>query len=168
MNDKLGESVAAPHFSLYDEPHLPRGMGSRLYDGDGRPTARRALVEDGILKTWLLDVYNARRLERDPTMGSTTNLVVAPGQRSPGAIIDDVERLIWVDGFLGGNSNAATGRYSFGIRGTLFENGEAVAPISEMNISGYVIFPLKLENSGNCTNYRSRVFVQYYCYLKDE
>jgi len=138
LSDKLGEMVASPGFSLLDEPHLPRGLGSRLHDGDGRPTAPRTLVDKGRLNQWLISVYYARKLDRLPTSGGTSNLVVPPGSRTPEAILKDLDWAIQVDGFLGGNSNAATGRYSFGIRGTLFEKGEAVAPISEMNISGSI------------------------------
>jgi len=138
LSDKLGEMVASPSFTLLDEPHLPRGLGSRLHDGDGRPTAARTLVEKGRLNQWLISVYYARKLDRPPTSGGTSNLVVAPGSRTPAEILSDLDWAIQVDGFLGGNSNAATGRYSFGIRGTLFEKGEAVAPISEMNISGSI------------------------------
>lgn len=138
MADKLGERVASSAFSLLDEPHLPKGMGSRLYDGDGRPTQRRTIIEDGVLQHWLINVYYGRKLERAPTTGGTSNLVVPIGQRSCVDILGDLNWAIQVDGFLGGNSNPATGRYSFGIRGTLFENGVAVKPISEMNISGSI------------------------------
>ena len=138
MSDKLGESVASSAFNLLDNPHLPKGMGSRPYDGDGRPTQSRTLIEDGILKHWLVNVYYGRKLNRTPTTGGTSNLVVPPGSRSCSDILSDIDWAIHVDGFLGGNSNATTGRYSFGIRGTLFENGVAVRPISEMNISGSI------------------------------
>jgi PmbA protein len=138
MSEKLGERIGAASFSLVDDPHVVRGMGSRLYDGDGRPTQRRTLVDKGILQTWFLDLYNARRLKRPPTVGSTSNLIVAPGGRTPEAILGDTAWAIHVDGFLGGNSNPATGRFSFGIRGTLWEQGQPVAPVSEMNITGSI------------------------------
>ena len=138
MSDKLGESVASSAFTLMDVPHLPRGMGSRMFDGDGRPTQPRTIIEDGILQHWLVNVYYGRKLERAPTTGGTSNLVVPAGSRSCADILGDLDWAIHVDGFLGGNSNPATGRYSFGIRGTLFQNGVAVKPISEMNISGSI------------------------------
>ncbi len=138
LSDKLGKTVASSAFNLLDEPHIIRGMGSRLHDGDGRPTQPRTLVEAGRLNHWLVNVYYGRKLDREPTTGGTSNLVVPPGARSPIEILSDLDWAIQVDGFLGGNSNAATGRYSFGIRGTLYQNGEAVAPISEMNISGTI------------------------------
>lgn len=138
LSDKLDQAVASSAFTLIDDPHLSRGMGSRSYDGDGRPTARRTLVEDGRLTQWLVGLYYARKLEQEPTTAGTSNLLVPEGSRSVEDILADLDWCIHVDGFLGGNSNAATGRYSFGIRGTLYENGEAVAPVSEMNISGSI------------------------------
>jgi len=136
--DKLGEQVGAEGFNLFDEPHLARGLGSRPYDGDARPTRSRALFENGRLQTWLLDTYYARRMDRPATTGGTTNLVVPPGDRSVEAILKDQEWAIRVEGFLGGNSNPATGMYSFGIHGTLFHHGEVASAVSEMNISGSV------------------------------
>jgi PmbA protein len=138
LESKLGEQIAASNFNLLDDPHIPRGLGSRPHDGDGRPTVARDLVKDGVLQTWLLNVYYARRLNRTPTTSSPSNLMVPQGDASPMDLIADLPWAIQVDGFLGGNSNAATGKYSFGIRGTLFEKGQPVAPISEMNITGSV------------------------------
>jgi len=136
--DKLGEQVGSKGFNLTDEPHLPRGQGSRPFDGDGRPTQRRELFKDGVLQTWLLDVYYGRRMDRAPTTGGTSNLVVPPGTRSVAEILRERDWAIRVEGFLGGNSNAATGRYSFGIHGTLFRNGEVAGAVSEMNITGSI------------------------------
>jgi PmbA protein len=138
LDSKLGERIASTNFNLFDDPHIPRGLGSRPHDGDGRPTVARDLVKDGILQTWLLNVYYARRLKLEPTTSAPSNLMVPVGESSPIELIADLPWAIQVDGFLGGNSNAATGKYSFGIRGTLFEKGEPVAPISEMNITGSV------------------------------
>lgn len=138
LADKLGKQVASSAFNLIDDPYLSRGMGSRTYDGDGMPTSKRTLVENGHLTQWLVNVYYGRKLEREPTSGGTTNLVVPVGSRSIDQILSSLDWGIHVDGFLGGNSNPATGRYSFGIRGTLYENGKALGSVSEMNISGSV------------------------------
>lgn len=138
LADKLGKQIAASGFNLMDDPHICRGLGSKAYDSDGRPTKKRSLVEDGILQTWLIDVYHSRRLNREPTVSDISNLVVPAGARTPAEIVADREWVILVDGFLGGNSNPTTGRYSFGIRGTLYEDGKAVSPISEMNITGSI------------------------------
>jgi len=138
LHDKLNQTVASSAFTLIDDPHVIRGMGTRSYDGDGRPTRVRTLVDSGTLKEWLVGVYYGRKLGIEPTSAGTSNLIVPIGTRSVEAILGDLDWCIHVDGFLGGNSNPATGRYSFGIRGTLFERGEPVAPVSEMNISGSI------------------------------
>jgi PmbA protein len=138
LSDKLGQTIAASGFNLIDDPHVLRGMGSRPHDSDGRPAQRRDLVQNGVLQTWLIDIYHSRRLEREPTVGDISNLLVPPGTRSPAEILAERDWVIHVDGFLGGNSNPTTGRYSFGIRGTLYEKGEAVTPVSEMNITGSI------------------------------
>jgi PmbA protein len=136
--DKLGQQIASTAFNLRDEPHIERGLASRPFDSDGRPTVARDLFKDGVLQTRLLDIYYARKMNLAPTSGSTSNLVIPPGQRSPQQILEDLDWVIRVEGFLGGNSNPATGRYSFGINGTLFERGAPTAAISEMNITGSI------------------------------
>ena len=137
--EKLGERIAAEGFSLYDDPLRPRGLASRRYDGDGLPAVRRAIIEDGRLQSWLINTYNARRLGRPVTTGSTSNLLIPAGVRSPEAIVQSLPRVIRVDSFLGGNTNAATGDFSFGIQGALFEGGAKVASLSEMNVSGNLL-----------------------------
>ena len=93
------------------------------------------MSRNGELRSFFVDLYNSRRLKCAPT-GGASNLVIPAGERSPADIIAALPRVIRVDGFLGGNTNAITGDFSFGISGTLFENGEPVAAVSEMNISG--------------------------------
>ena len=136
LDGKLGQRVAARGFDLLDEPHIVRGAGSRLFDGDGFPTRPRALVRGGELQCFLMNQYYARKLGRDPTTGSTSNMVIPPGARSPQAIAADLPRAIRVESFLGGNANSTTGDFSFGIRGTLLEHGQATRSVSEMNIAG--------------------------------
>jgi len=139
LADHLGKKVASPSFSMFDDPLVTRGVGSRNTDGDGRPTRRRPIVEDGVLQTFFIDVYNGRRLKRPPTTGSASNIVVPPGDRSVSELASALPKAILVDGFLGGNSNPTTGDFSFGIRGALLENGERVAAVSEMNVSGNIL-----------------------------
>ena len=136
MAGKLGERIAAAGLSLYDQPLLPRAPGSRPHDGDGLPSKRRAILEDGVLQMYFLGVYNARRLKMAPTTGGASNLVVPPGARTEAEIQAGLKRAIRVEGFLGGNSNATSGDFSYGILGTLIEDGQPVRPVSEMNVSG--------------------------------
>ncbi len=148
--DKLGEQVAASGLSLWDEPMIPRGLGTRPFDGDGMAPRRRPILEEGLLKTWLLDVYHARKLEREPNCGSVTNLVVEAGDRSLEDMAAELPKAIYVTSFLGGNSNPASGDFSFGVRGQLLEKGEVVQNISEMNISGNLLELLgNYQESGN-------------------
>ena len=139
MADRLQTPVAAPSFSMWDEPLIARGAGSRLADGDGRPSVRRPIVDGGVLQTYFIDVYNGRRLGVEPTTGSASNLVVPPGEASVETLLTDLDQAIVVDGFLGGNANPTTGDFSFGIRGGLHARGERVAAVSEMNISGNIL-----------------------------
>ena len=139
MADRLHTQVAAAGFQMWDDPLIPRAAGSRRTDGDGRPPTRRAIIEDGVLKTFFIDVYNGRRLERPPTTGSASNIVIPPGSVSVADLGRDLPRAILVDGFLGGNANPTTGDFSFGIRGALLERGERVSAVSEMNVSGNIV-----------------------------
>ena len=135
LAEKKGEKIGSDHFTLIDEPHMVSALGSRLYDGDGFPTKRRTLIEGGVLREFLVDWYYGRKLGWEPTSGGTTNLVIPPGTRSVDEIMKDLGRGIYITGFIGGNSNSTTGDASVGINGHLFENGELVQPIAEMNIA---------------------------------
>jgi PmbA protein len=136
LAEKLGEKIAPSHFSLYDDPTLPRASGSQPYDGDGFKASPRAIVQDGVLQLFFLNLYNARRMGAEPTTGGSSNLVLPPGSRSPLEIAQELPEAIRVEGFLGGNANATSGDFSFGINGTLLRHGEPVQSLSEMNISG--------------------------------
>ena len=87
---------------------------------------------------YFIDVYNSRRMAEAVTMGGPSNLVIAPGDASPVELIRALPQVIRVEGFLGGNSNAASGDFSFGVQGSLLEHGEVVASLAEMNVSGNI------------------------------
>jgi PmbA protein len=132
----IGHTVASPVFTLTDDPLVPRGLGSRLYDGEGMATRRRPLFEQGVLRSYDLDTYYARKLKLEPTSGTRTNLVYAHGRRDLTALCAEMRDGILVTGFLGGNSNPATGDFSLGIRGHLVEGGQVTRAVTEMNLSG--------------------------------
>ena len=136
LKDKLDERIASPAFTLIDDPLIPRGLGSRPHDGDGLPARRRTIIDDGVLKMFFLSVYNSRRIGAPVTTGGASNLVIPSGTKSPEALAAPLGRVIRIDGFLGGNSNASTGDFSFGIQGALLEDGKPVRALSEMNVSG--------------------------------
>ncbi len=133
---KLDQSFASPLLHLTDDPHIPRGLGSRFYDGDGIASHPRTLVEAGTLRAYLIDVYYGRKLEMPPTSGSTSNLSLSLGTRPAAEMVADIERGIYVTSLLGGNVDYTRGDFSHGVSGFAIENGKLTVPIGEMNISG--------------------------------
>lgn len=136
LADAMDTPIGSAPFTLIDDPTLPRGLGSRPWDGDALRARRRVLVQDGVLREWQLSVYFARKLGLEPTSGSRSNWVVPPGEVPTDELVAALPRAVRVTGFLGGNSNAATGDFSFGIRGQLLEHGEVTRSLSEMNVTG--------------------------------
>jgi len=135
---KLGTRIASPKLSIFDDPTIPRGLGSRGWDGDGLYAKPFPVLRDGVLETYYINVYYGRKLGMAPTTGGRSNWVVPAGTRSVDAITRELDRCIVVTGFLGGNSNGLTGDFSFGVQGLLLERGEVVGHLSEMNVSGNI------------------------------
>lgn len=135
LADKKGQPVASRVLTLIDDPFIPKGFGSRLFDLDGLTAKKRTMIEAGVLREFYVDWYYSRKLEWEPTTGSPTNLILPPGARSAKDIMKDLGRGILITGFIGGNSNSTTGDTSIGIIGQLFENGAPVHAVSEMNIA---------------------------------
>jgi len=132
----LGENVGSGLMTIVDDPFIVSGRGSRLFDSEGMATELRPVVDAGILKTYYIDTYYAGKLGMEATSGSTTNLVFKPGEKDLEGLLADIDRGILVTGFNGGNSNGATGDFSYGIEGFLVEKGTLVRPVAEMNITG--------------------------------
>ena len=132
----LGEKIGSGLMTITDDPFIVSGRGSRLFDGEGMATELRSVVDNGILKTYYIDTYYAGKLDMEATSGSTTNLVFKPGEKDLEGLLADIDRGILVTGFNGGNSNGATGDFSYGIEGFLVEKGTLVRPVAEMNITG--------------------------------
>lgn len=139
MIGKMGTRVGSPLLTLIDDPFVPRGLASRPWDGDGLFAKRFSIVEAGILRNYYVNVYYGRKLGMPYTTGGRSNWTVPAGDRPWEAIAKDLPKAIYVDGFLGGNSNAVTGDFSFGIRGLLLEHGVVTKSLSEMNVSGSVL-----------------------------
>jgi PmbA protein len=144
--DRLDTKVASELVSFTDDPHIPRAPGSRVYDGDGLPTRVTAVVERGVLKSYLLDTYSSRKLGQPCTNSgsrggasvgaSTSNFVMEGGQISPEELIQKTERGLYVTDMMGFGFNAVTGDYSRGASGFWIEKGELAYPVSEVTISG--------------------------------
>ncbi|MBS0012032.1 MAG: TldD/PmbA family protein [Bacteroidales bacterium] len=148
--DMLGEKVGSEKLHLVDEPFIISGMGSRLFDNEGLALKKRTIFDRGVLKSYYIDTYYGKKLGMDPTSGSTTNLVLEPGNISLEEMIASLDRGILVTGFNGGNSNGSTGDFSYGIEGFLIEKGKINKAVSEMNISGnYLQLYKELAEVGN-------------------
>lgn len=137
--DKLNQKIVSEKLTITDNPFITGGRGSRHFDGEGMATAKRDIFEKGILKTYYIDTYYAKKLNKKPTSGSVTNLEFETGNKNLQGLIQTVQKGILVTGFNGGNSNGTTGDFSFGIEGFLVEKGEITQPVSEMNITGNLI-----------------------------
>lgn len=145
--ESLGERVFAPGVRICDDPHRPRALRSRPFDGEGLPVSPVDIVADGVLQTWLLDSASARQLGLEPTghaargVGgapsvSSTNLYLAAGAQSREALIGEIDRGVLVTELIGHGVNGVTGDYSLGASGFLIEKGEVTRPISEFTVAG--------------------------------
>ena len=132
---KLGEQITSELLTVTDDPLLARGLGSRLYDGEGLAARRMSVIERGRLRTYFIDVYYGRKLEMAPTTGGASNLVIELGEDDADALVARAGQGILVTGFLGGNSNPATGDFSFGVRGFVINDGQVGHAVGEMNIT---------------------------------
>jgi PmbA protein len=132
----LDEKIGSELLTMEEDPFIVSGRGSRLFDDEGIATQKRSVFEKGVLKTYFIDTYYGNKLGMEANSGNTTNLVFQPGKKDLEGLLADINRGIFVTGFNGGNSNAATGDFSFGIEGFLVEKGALVQPVAEMNITG--------------------------------
>jgi PmbA protein len=133
---KENKAVASPKLTIYDDPFIPSGFGSALFDGEGLATVKRSIIEGGILRNFYIDTYYGRKLKMKPTSGDSTNLVFTPGERDLKGMLQSLNKGVFITGFNGGNCNGSTGDFSYGIEGFYIENGKIAYPVNEMNISG--------------------------------
>jgi len=135
LADKKGQTFASKLLTVQDDPFIPRGLGSKLYDDDGFPARKRDLILEGKVNEFLIDWYYSRKLGWEPTSGSISNLIIPPGTRSVDDIIKDLGRCILITDYIGGNSNSTTGDFSVGVIGKLYDKGQFVQNVAEMNIA---------------------------------
>ena len=147
LKDRMGERIFRPGVFVHDDPRRVRGLRSRLFDGEGTPTAPRALIEDGRLTTWLLDSRSARQLglrstghaargTGGPPSPSPSNLYLAAGALSPDALIADIRLGLYVIEMIGMGVNGVTGDYSRGAVGFMIRDGVLAEPVAEITIAG--------------------------------
>ncbi len=133
---KRGTQVGSALLTLADEPLLPRGLGSRLFDGEGIAARRLPIFEAGVLRNYYVDTYYGRKLKLDPTTGGRSNLAWGLGPKSKLELIADAKNGFYVTSFLGGNSNGTTGDFSLGVSGFRIRGGRIAEPVAEMNVAG--------------------------------
>ncbi len=133
---KENKPIASSLLTVYDDPLIPSGFGSRLFDEEGLTAIKRPVIENGVLKSYYIDNYYGRKLGMKPTSGSFSNVIFKPGTRNLDGMIGSMKRGILITGFNGGNCNGSTGDFSYGIEGFLIQDGKKVHPLNEMNISG--------------------------------
>jgi PmbA protein len=134
--DKLNQKIGSDKLTLTDDPHLPQAFGARYFDQEGVATGRRSIFENGILKTYFIDTYHAKKMNVIPTIGSPSILMLQTGTKELEGLIAGADHGILVTGFNGGNCNSSTGDFSYGVEGFLIEKGELTIPVSEMNVTG--------------------------------
>jgi PmbA protein len=149
---QLGEAVANPNITLIDDhtmllPSGVGGFGTSPFDGEGLPTRRTTVVENGVLQTYLLNTYTARKLNMRSTGNATRglagspgigagNLYLVPGTQTPEAIIADIPTGFYVLSLMGFGANLVTGDYSRGASGLWIEDGELTYAVEEVTIAG--------------------------------
>jgi PmbA protein len=149
LREKLGVKIFAAGIDIIDDPLRPRGLRSRPFDAEGIAGRSRKLVEDGVLKTWLLDSATARELDMQTTghaqrgVSSTpspgaSNLHLSPGEKNPDELIADIEDGFYITDMIGMGVNLVTGDYSRGASGFWIENGERTYAVSEVTIAGHL------------------------------
>ncbi len=136
LEGKLGASIGSPLLHVSDDPLVPRGLGSRLYDSEGIAARPFPIFERGALRTYFVDTYYGRKLGLPPTTARQSNLAWGLGDLSREGLLAAMGEGILVTGFLGGNSNGTTGDFSLGVRGFRVRGGKVAEPVGEMNVSG--------------------------------
>ncbi|MBW6400120.1 TldD/PmbA family protein [Roseomonas sp. HJA6] len=147
LKDRMGERVLAAGLTVRDDPLRRRGLRSRPFDGEGMPGEARAIVEDGVLKTWLLDWRSARQLglgstghasrgTGGPPGPAPTNLWLEPGTMTPAELMADIAEGLYITDLIGMGVNGVTGDYSRGASGFMIRNGQLAEPVSELTIAG--------------------------------
>ncbi|MEM7745704.1 MAG: TldD/PmbA family protein [Pseudomonadota bacterium] len=147
LKDRMGEQVLPDGIDVWEDPLIARGSASRPFDAEGIPSAKRAIVENGMLKRWVLDCAsarklglqttgNARRSPSAPPSPGTTNVRITQGERSREDLLRDMGTGLLVTSFIGSSISPTTGSYSRGASGFWVEGGEIAYPVNEITVAG--------------------------------
>jgi len=138
LKNKINQKIFQETINIFDKPDISKGQGSRSFDSEGVRTDTLKLVEQGILKHYLLDTYNGRKLnlKSNGRCGGTSNLYFENGKINYKDLLNSNSRCLYITETIGHGSNIVTGDYSVGATGFLVENGEFKYPINEITIAG--------------------------------
>ncbi|MBE0705322.1 MAG: TldD/PmbA family protein, partial [Afipia sp.] len=149
LKDKLGQQLFDGSIRIIDDPLRVRGLRSQTFDAEGVAVKRRAIVDEGVLTTWLLDCATARELgmattghahrgvSSSPSPGAY-NLHLEPGDATPEELMSDIKEGFYITDLIGSGVNGVTGDYSRGASGFWIENGKLTYAVSEVTIAGHL------------------------------
>ncbi len=138
LKDQLNEQIFSNSINIIDKPDIIKGLGSKNFDSEGVKSETLNLVKEGVLKSYLVDSYNGRKLniKSNGRSGGTTNLYFEKGNQSYDELLKMNSKCIYITETIGHGSNLVTGDYSVGATGFLVENGRFKYPINEITIAG--------------------------------
>jgi PmbA protein len=150
LKEKMGEQLFASNINIIDDPLRVRGARSRAFDGEGQRGARRALIESGVLTSWIMDSRSARQLglastghasrgTSGPPGPSASNLYLEAGTLTPAALMEDIVEGVLITEMMGGGVNGITGDYSRGAAGFMIRNGQIAEPVAEFTLAGHAL-----------------------------
>jgi PmbA protein len=169
LNGELGNAIASKLITVWDDGTIAGALGSRPFDAEGLPIVKKAIVEEGQLRSYLLDTYSGKKLNMpstgnasrsvgDPPSVAPTNFYLAPGTDSPESIIGSVKNGLYLTETIGFGVNLVTGDYSRGAAGIWIDNGELSYPVEEITIAGNLKEMFKnIEAVGNDLEMRGRI-----------
>jgi len=144
---KLGQKIAGDNVNVIDDGTMPGGFGTAPFDGEGIPTRRTVVIENGVLASYLLNTYTAKKLGLHTTANAARGLAGTPGigpgnyflqagAKTPRQLISEIKDGLYVTEFLGQGANLVTGDYSRGASGLWIQNGELTFPVEEITVAG--------------------------------
>jgi PmbA protein len=168
LKDRLGEQLFAKNIRIIDDPLRPRGLRSQAFDVEGVKVMKRAIIDEGVLTTWLLDSATARELGMTTTGHAHRGVSSAPspgaynlhleaGEPTPAELMSDISQGFYITDLIGSGVNGVTGDYSRGASGFWIENGKITYPVSEVTIAGHLLQMFKSLTPANDLEFRYSV-----------
>ena len=138
LKNKIGEEIFSKSLNVIDDPKIKKGLGSKNFDSEGVETNNLKLIENGVLKSFLVDTYYGKKLnlKSNGRSGGASNLYFENGSIPLETLLKSSKKNLYITETIGHGTNLVTGDYSVGANGFMVENGEFIYPISEITIAG--------------------------------